>query len=238
MCSSATNQDFRRVVRMGTGPSGEVWVTIVYKDGRLSLVGVEGPTDSGNARGSCGQCTDALRRLYRTREGIDAAKLADIWDKWHLNDMRAGCEHQRAEGWGGEDLEVVTYKLTSEAYQHRKDAEERAVQAAAAGKVADLSPTARALLACKWWAPISSPPDADSPLSGCYEVEKRETKKSGWVYPHEHERGQLTKPCPVCGYEYGSEWRREEVPADVVEWLQTLPNDPGHPWRGEYRDCD
>ena len=29
----------------------------------------------------------------------DVDRLLAIWQRWHLNDMRAGCEHQRAEGW-------------------------------------------------------------------------------------------------------------------------------------------
>ena len=29
----------------------------------------------------------------------DVDRLLAIWQRWHLNDMRAGCEHQRAEQW-------------------------------------------------------------------------------------------------------------------------------------------
>jgi hypothetical protein len=52
---------------------------------------------------------------------------------------------------------------------------------------------------------------------------RMETKTSGWVYPREHEEGELTKPCPVCGYEYGSKWLKEDVPAEVITFLQSLP---------------
>ena len=38
-----------------------------------------------------------------------------------------------------------------------------------------------------------------------------------WSTPEkEHADGILCKPCAVCGYEYGSAWKVEEVPADVV----------------------
>lgn len=30
--------------------------------------------------------------------------------------------------------------------------------------------------------------------------------------------------CPVCGYEIGSAWQKREVPADVIEFLSSLPN--------------
>jgi len=32
-------------------------------------------------------------------QGSAPQKLKDLWTRWHLNDMRAGCEHQRALGW-------------------------------------------------------------------------------------------------------------------------------------------
>ena len=36
--------------------------------------------------------------------------------------------------------------------------------------------------------------------------------------------GFLGRPCPVCGYKYGSAWQTEEVPKDVIEWLFDLPD--------------
>ena len=29
--------------------------------------------------------------------------------------------------------------------------------------------------------------------------------------------------CPTCGYKLGHSWLRMEVPADVIEWLESLP---------------
>lgn len=37
-------------------------------------------------------------------------------------------------------------------------------------------------------------------------------------------RGILCKPCPVCGYEYGSGWQKVEVPQEVIDWLMALPD--------------
>ena len=63
-------------------------------DGRLSI--------SGNIRdygkqsmGADGQIADELLAHFPKR----AARLVEIWRRWHLNDMRAGCEHQRAAKW-------------------------------------------------------------------------------------------------------------------------------------------
>lgn len=44
-------------------------------------------------------------------------------------------------------------------------------------------------------------------------------EKAGWVRPE----GLLCKPCPVCGYEYGSAWLKREVPEEILEYLKNLP---------------
>jgi hypothetical protein len=51
-----------------------------------------------------------------------------------------------------------------------------------------------------------------------------EKKEAGWVTPDEHPEGLLEKPCPVCGYKYGSAWNKESVPHDVLDWLRGLPD--------------
>jgi hypothetical protein len=53
---------------------------------------------------------------------------------------------------------------------------------------------------------------------------KKEKKLAGWTYPNQHPEGLLCKPCPVCGYKYGSAWLFEEVPSDVLAWLAALPD--------------
>jgi hypothetical protein len=75
-----------------------------------------------------------------------------------------------------------------------------------------------------WFKERFAPPDAESPLSGCYEVKKREQKAIGWTYPHEHPDGLLTKPCATCGYKYGSSWLKEDLPEAVVSFLSALPD--------------
>ncbi len=51
-----------------------------------------------------------------------------------------------------------------------------------------------------------------------------ETKTRGWVSFDENEAGILGKPCPVCGYKYGTAWQTEEVPQNVIDWLFALPD--------------
>lgn len=67
---------------------------------RLLITGVEGPFRSGNCKGACGQIVMSLKDTIDsitpaegwTTEGIK--EFFEVWDKWHLNDMRAGCKHQ------------------------------------------------------------------------------------------------------------------------------------------------
>lgn len=52
---------------------------------------------------AAGQCIDEVRKLPR------AQTLCDLWERWHLNDMRAGCAHQTPAylPGGGYDLDAV-----------------------------------------------------------------------------------------------------------------------------------
>jgi hypothetical protein len=96
-----------KIVRLGTrkiygGRSYSVYCEITIKDGKLSIHGVEGPLASGNCLGSCGQIDMGGLEMDSYAPGWSAElveQFADVWDRWHLNDMQAGCEHQRALGW-------------------------------------------------------------------------------------------------------------------------------------------
>ena len=87
-----------RYVQIATTETvGKVFATIEWDGMRLAITGVEGPKRNGDARGSSGQ-------IERTPEWIacpeiDLDRFMAIWKRWHLNDMRDGCEHQRELGW-------------------------------------------------------------------------------------------------------------------------------------------
>jgi len=81
---------------------GNVYVTIKYDDGKLSICGVEGPFSNGNAKGGCGQ----IYGKEYSEPLIDLKKFFDVWERWHLNDMQAGSYTQemvlrnaREKGW-------------------------------------------------------------------------------------------------------------------------------------------
>ena len=219
-------RDFEKVIHPGRGRDGEVFCKIKFADGRLSITGVEGPMKNGNARGGCGQITidpSVIEPARGWTPNLIGAFRA-IWEAWHLNDMRAGCEHQRASWNLLEPLEVLTYELTAEAHKLKREAEREASAAALAGRVAQLTPAGRFLIGPAWFLSLHQAPDADSPQSGLYEVKRRETRPACHVTTDEHPKGCLSKPCEVCGYKYGSAWLREDVPGDVLAFLAELPD--------------
>lgn len=99
-------KDFTKDVCVGVketygGRRYSVWCHIKYLDGKLSITGVEGATHGGNCLGSCGQIYDELKDFVRLEPEWTSEMLVwfiSVWKKWHLNDMQAGCEHQRKSG--------------------------------------------------------------------------------------------------------------------------------------------
>jgi hypothetical protein len=95
-----------KTVRLGTAKTpGDMWYSVycrirIKPGGVLSITGVEGPTIAGNCYGSCGQISSALDpdkiqpAPEWTRERI--RHFLAIWQRWHLNDMRAGTPRQEA----------------------------------------------------------------------------------------------------------------------------------------------
>ena len=108
-----TAADFDKVVRIGTsktygGRSYSIYCHIKYKDGELSVSGVEGPLPSGNCLGGCGQIVMSLGTNDITpATGWNKSTIGQFltyWEKWHLNGMQAGSpsQTQYLEGIKGE----------------------------------------------------------------------------------------------------------------------------------------
>lgn len=160
-----------KIIRPGTvaghnlngtpNPALDVFCRIRYAEGRLSITGVIGPMPSGNAKGGCGQIDmEFSHRNLADNDKCYSSPLKpvlapgwdrktwldflDVWKAWHLNDMRSGCEHQRAMGW--------TYEAHHNPATFKGD------------------------------------------------------------------------DCPTCGHSIGSAWLKEEVPAEVLAFLDSLPD--------------
>lgn len=73
------------------------------------------PDDDGIS--ACGQIVDDVVRLYPER--IDLARIAAIWERWHLNDLKAGTREQTAalnSFWRGEEKNPLDWYDRSVAY--------------------------------------------------------------------------------------------------------------------------
>lgn len=104
-----------------------------------------------------GQIQDTLKELFPDNSKVQ--RLVEIWDRWHLNDINAGCEHQRKLGWGREQVVHDGYK--------------------------------------QW---------------------------TGHLYESQHPKGVLCKPCPECGYKYGTQWLYEKLPQEIIDELLSMTN--------------
>ena len=126
--------------KTGRIAQSNAFVKITYENGELLLHGVIGPMSNGNCKGSSGQCDEEIRNGIPkepwTKEMIE--KLCDIWDKWHLNDMRPYCQHQKEFGWRKQACEKITlyhYKLNDESAKKQKEVEKVALESLRCGVV-------------------------------------------------------------------------------------------------------
>lgn len=150
-----------RHVHVGSTAVGELFATIRYVDGRLSITHTEAPRRDGNANGSAGAGFPfRASHLIRLADGITDSivdTLNAYAERWHLNDLRAGTPAQM------------------EHLRHRKS--------------------------------LGLPVNYDAMVASL--------AKAGLQ--------------PDGDYQYGSGWLREDVPAEVLDFLAGLPT-ASHPW--------
>lgn len=219
----------------GNFAKANAFVEITYENGKLSLHGVIGPMSNGDCKGSCGQCNEEIRdgtpKEPWTKEMIK--KLCDIWEEWHLNDMRPYCQHQKELGWreqARERIDFYHYKLNDESIKKMNLAYEAAHDALHKGM--PFTPTKEQTMYSnmEYFFDTYDEIKEGSELSKYYIPYKKydgtpekETKRRDRIRYDEYKEGILCKPCPVCGYKYGTKWIKEDVPQEVIDWLFNLP---------------
>jgi hypothetical protein len=221
-------QPFVRVVHLGRGPRGSVFCKVSFDAaGNLSITGVEGPKRNGDCMGSCGQIVMSPCTVTDYAPGWDAekvGKLWQVWDRWSGNDKRPGCEHQRAEGLdASRKLLLRRFKWSDEFYQRRRAAEEGRLPADEYPAFARDAKLVHSLLIAyprpRWFSGAV----LDALRDGLIVEDGVEERAAGSTFVEEHPDGMLCRPCPVCGYKYGTAWLREEVPFPVLVWLRSRP---------------
>lgn len=155
--------------------------------------------------------TTLFREIYR------------LWRLYHLNGMHPECEHQRELGWrqaAGEYVNIFRYKLTREASSAQAKLKDAILDAARAGKAYQMTPEEMRLLSLEYF--IKRPQELTAEEREYYAPYDHEKRMKGWLKPEEHPDGILCKPCPVCGYKYGSAWKYAEIPEDDLNRIKEL----------------
>lgn len=210
----------------------KAYAKIEYENGKLSICGVVGPKRNGDCTGGAGQYVDEIRSGKPTEDWTNEMlqKFCDIWDRWHLNDMNPCCEHQRELGWLDKAKEYVTlyhFRLKREVIESQEAAKKEAITALKEGRI--FKPTEEqtrlANLNYSFVSYKENTPEGYEAKNPLYpgDTGAIEKKMLGWLKPEEHPEGLLCRPCPVCGYKYGTSWVKEEVPQVVIDWLFSLP---------------
>ncbi len=106
---ATSTTELHKIIRLGAvliGKEVDVFCKITITRGNLSITGVEGPRITGECWGGAGQLLIGAgrSRILNTAPAPGwskalIAKFVEVWERWHLNDMRRECEHQRAMGW-------------------------------------------------------------------------------------------------------------------------------------------
>ena len=155
-----------------------------------------------------------------------------------MNDMRPYCEHMRELGWTEhtqDKVKIEKWTLTKEACQKKDNAKKRALECLKNGE--PFYPTKEEITYANMEYSIDVYNDEDifekygNLYKNAYELKEKdclghsntEYKTRGWISYKDHKLGFIGRECPVCGYKYGTAWKMEEVPQDIIKWLESLP---------------
>lgn len=210
--------DFGKIDYNGTGRRYPVTVDIELRETE------KGPefSASGWIGSRCGgQCLDEIARFVKTplfRE------IFRFWQLYHLNGMKAACEHQRAAGWEEIAAETVTahiYTMTADAITERNAAERRIIEAAKRGETVTATEAEQKALNRKYEIKCFGD-ETPAEIGKYYKLKRTEEKRLGWLRETEHPRGILGRACPVCGYRYGTSWLYSHIPEKDLERIREI----------------
>lgn len=169
-----------------------------------------------------GQCLDTIAPYVNDPFYTEILRL---WKLYHLNDMHPECEHQAAAGWRNEAAKKVNlykFTMTTEAISEQHKIKNAVIQAAKDGESLRLSKEKRLVLSLDYSITTHSDTLPET-LAPYYKLKETEIKALGWLKETEHPNGILSKPCPVCGYKYGSSWVYFPIPKNdekiIIELL-------------------
>ena len=171
------------------------------------------------AEGAYDQCCEELAAKYP--DNLLVQRIIELWRVYRLNVQHAECTHQRALGWpekGKTPITQITYYLRRSALAAQSKLRDKALACLEAGETAQFTPEEKNLVNLAWERTIS---DGTNPGPE-YQENKRITKTLAWLRPEEHPEGLLNRPCPECGYKYGSAWLYLPIPKNTLTEIRAI----------------
>lgn len=234
----------RKVIRIGTQKEynrrgnevqAPVYCKIEFKDNKLSISGVIAPLSNGDALGSCGQIYDSIE-VSSFAKGWNKTKLKkfiNVWKDWHLNDTCAYSVDMKKAGWdklASKEIFKYSFSRIDKCQKEYEDLEKKIIETAIEGKRLSLTPRQKRLLKSERWSDVFGYKQPKNPefmeLDTDYRTKqpKIEKKTLGWVDVKEHKDGLLCRKLnPEDKNGYGQTWFFHEVPSEVIEFLNSLP---------------
>lgn len=197
-----------------TFKKGEVVATVdikydIKKDGKRVF------TASGRLstpRRECiGQCLDEIAKY------IDDEKFKTIyrlWKMYHLNNMHPECEHQEQLGWRKNAQKIVPiyqFVATADTLKAKEKVKNTVIGFATKGELYLTNEKEQQLLRLQ---NVIRTHESSLPknIAKFYHYEEIGNERLGWLTPDEHPNGLLERPCPVCGYKYGTVFLYRPIP--------------------------
>lgn len=225
------------------------YIKIEYTDNKLSITGVMGPTSNGDCKGHAGQNIDTICNLdnnyYNTKPTkdfteSDLKKLVDIWNEYHLNDMKPYDVEMKKLGWdklAKKEIYKITLELNTETWMLQNKIKTYCMTSLKETGSANISEKEREVLNLKLRKIIYSYDKDKFDIPQYYEFDKNSRTKEldiekttlGWIYPEEYPDELLGKLCEESGNRYGEAWYKQEIPEDILEWLYNLPDAENKP---------
>lgn len=177
-----------------------------------------------------GQCLDVIPDFVKTLEGESKDELNaiyELWKKYHLNDMHADCEHDIHGKVESEKITLYTYSFKG-FYSELDDKLKLIENNSLLRSNIKLPNYLKAVKNNYRYSFTSEYSLSHFPrkIRKLYKLDKTETKTRGWVHYDEKwtPSGVLCKPCPVCGYKYGTAWIYRPIPNNDLERIYELMN--------------
>ncbi len=184
--------EYKKRLKIGSTRHGRgyasVFVDVELRNQEKGLeLSICGDVQAGGSMVSGGQCVDELKHICTPAMNRGKIKqIREVWERWHLNDMNAGCVHQRALNW----------KSCPGHYDKT------------------------GLATC------SNPKPPEAPTTEMLQKAVKDLRQDGVALvgagqSYRCKDDKLSKPCPECGYRFGSAWLFEELPAEIIKQIKS-----------------